>query len=90
MAVIEEIIEDERVNTPSQTATSSSSQDTATKKTNDLDLTAPLEKLELSEDEVRMVDSYICSWCKGSSSGTISKLAAEPISHVQSNDRYLF
>jgi hypothetical protein len=56
MAVIEEIIEDEYVDNSSQTETSSSSppQDTATKKINDLDITAPLEKLELSEDEVRM------------------------------------
>ncbi|KAG0302324.1 hypothetical protein BGZ97_002401 [Linnemannia gamsii] len=53
MAVIEEIIEDEYVDNSSQTETSSSSppQDTATKKINDLDITAPLEKLELSEDE---------------------------------------
>ncbi|KAK5808919.1 hypothetical protein F5H01DRAFT_350772 [Linnemannia elongata] len=51
MAVIEEIIEDEHVNTPTHTETSSLSQDTATKNINDLGITAPLEKLELSEDE---------------------------------------
>ncbi|KAF9147235.1 hypothetical protein BG015_011156 [Linnemannia schmuckeri] len=50
MAVIEEIIEDEHVNKPSQTETSSL-QHTTTKKNNDLDITDPLEKLELSEDE---------------------------------------
>lgn len=73
MAVIEEIIEDAHVKTPSQTETSSSSQDTATKKINDLDITAPLEKLELSEDDVRMADSHVPSRYKGSSSGTISQ-----------------
>ncbi|KAF9550902.1 hypothetical protein EC957_011449 [Mortierella hygrophila] len=51
MALIEEIIEDEHVNTPSQTETSSSSQVPATKKIDGLDITATLEKLELSEDE---------------------------------------
>ncbi|KAF8944448.1 hypothetical protein BGZ47_004223 [Haplosporangium gracile] len=51
MAVIEEIIEDDHANKPSQTETSSSSQDTATKTINNLDITTPLEKLELSEDE---------------------------------------
>lgn len=54
MAVIEEIIEDGHVDKPSHTETASSLQDTATKKINDLNITASLEKLELSEDEVSM------------------------------------
>jgi hypothetical protein len=57
MAVIEEIIEDNPV--PQQTHDKptevQSSRDTSTKKTSDLDITAPLEKLVLSEDEVRMI-----------------------------------
>ncbi|KAG0258647.1 hypothetical protein BGZ95_004909 [Linnemannia exigua] len=50
MAVIEEIIEEEPViqTTPNK---STSSQDSSTEKINDLDITTPLEKLELSEDE---------------------------------------
>ncbi|KAG0378620.1 hypothetical protein BGX24_003290 [Mortierella sp. AD032] len=50
MAVIEEIIEDEPVlqTTPNKPA---SSQDTSAEKINNLDITTPLEKLELSENE---------------------------------------
>ncbi|KAF9902940.1 hypothetical protein EC991_004361 [Linnemannia zychae] len=53
MAVIEEIIEDEPVlqQTPEKPTEAPSSQGASTKKINDLDITTPLERLQLSEDE---------------------------------------